>query len=194
MRRKRSSRTLFKRYTGRLPVLKFIPVCWTFARKRTARNWSVSIWTISRHLTHCTSTIFSSVCYSLIIPSPCSVLNHGTQEANTDLSSLPSEQWLNTFDTNIHPLFYICKARAFSLHVDYLPSLCVSRRPYRRCRMARPSRSMRPSTWLSVIQSYSTTPPRKVLSSHSCAHSATRSSARRVLGATPLPQVRFGPL
>ncbi|PCH33883.1 NAD(P)-binding protein [Wolfiporia cocos MD-104 SS10] len=38
------------------------------------------------------------------------VLNHGTQYANTDLTTLPSEQWHNTFDTNIHAFFYICKA------------------------------------------------------------------------------------
>ncbi|TCD67095.1 hypothetical protein EIP91_000558 [Steccherinum ochraceum] len=43
------------------------------------------------------------------------ILNHGTQEANTDLPTLSSEQWLNTFDTNIHPLFYICKAAVPSM-------------------------------------------------------------------------------
>ncbi|KAI0673395.1 NAD-P-binding protein [Trametes maxima] len=38
------------------------------------------------------------------------VLNHGTQNANTDLSSLPTEQWHEVFDTNIHSCFYLTKA------------------------------------------------------------------------------------
>ncbi|CDO73479.1 hypothetical protein BN946_scf185013.g114 [Trametes cinnabarina] len=38
------------------------------------------------------------------------VLNHGTQNANTYLPSLPTEQWHETFNTNIHSFFYICKA------------------------------------------------------------------------------------
>ncbi|OCH94753.1 NAD(P)-binding protein [Obba rivulosa] len=38
------------------------------------------------------------------------VLNHGTQNANSDLPSLPTEQWHDIFDTNIHSFFYICKA------------------------------------------------------------------------------------
>jgi len=38
------------------------------------------------------------------------VLNHGTQNANTYLPTLSTEQWHNTFDTNIHSFFYICKA------------------------------------------------------------------------------------
>ncbi|KAI0715343.1 NAD-P-binding protein [Earliella scabrosa] len=38
------------------------------------------------------------------------VLNHGTQNANEYLPTLPTEQWLQTFDTNIHSFFYICKA------------------------------------------------------------------------------------
>ena len=36
-----------------------------------------------------------------------SVLNHGTQNANEYLPTLPTEQWLQTFDTNIHSFFYI---------------------------------------------------------------------------------------
>lgn len=39
-----------------------------------------------------------------------SVLNHGTQNANTYLPTLPTEQWHETFATNIHSFFYICKA------------------------------------------------------------------------------------
>ncbi|OJT15796.1 Glucose and ribitol dehydrogenase [Trametes pubescens] len=38
------------------------------------------------------------------------ILNHGTQQANIDLASLPTEQWHDTFNTNIHSFFYICKA------------------------------------------------------------------------------------
>ncbi|TFK92791.1 NAD-P-binding protein [Polyporus arcularius HHB13444] len=38
------------------------------------------------------------------------VLNHGTQNANKNLPDLPTEQWHETFDTNIHSFFYICKA------------------------------------------------------------------------------------
>ncbi|KAI0332015.1 NAD-P-binding protein [Cubamyces sp. BRFM 1775] len=38
------------------------------------------------------------------------VLNHGTQNANTYLPSLPTEQWHDTFNTNMHSFFYICKA------------------------------------------------------------------------------------
>ncbi|KAI8980752.1 NAD-P-binding protein [Trametes punicea] len=38
------------------------------------------------------------------------VLNHGTQNANTYLPSLPTDQWHETFNTNIHSFFYICKA------------------------------------------------------------------------------------
>ena len=40
------------------------------------------------------------------------VLNHGTQQAVKYLPELPTQQWLETFDTNIHSFFYICKVRA----------------------------------------------------------------------------------
>lgn len=36
-------------------------------------------------------------------------MNHGTQNANTDLPTLPTEQWHDTFETNIHSFFYLCK-------------------------------------------------------------------------------------
>jgi NAD(P)-dependent dehydrogenase (short-subunit alcohol dehydrogenase family) len=39
-----------------------------------------------------------------------SILNHGTQQANTDLATLSSQQWHDVFDTNIHSFFYITKA------------------------------------------------------------------------------------
>jgi NAD(P)-dependent dehydrogenase (short-subunit alcohol dehydrogenase family) len=38
------------------------------------------------------------------------ILNHGTQQANTDLATLSSQQWHDVFDTNIHSFFYITKA------------------------------------------------------------------------------------
>lgn len=38
------------------------------------------------------------------------ILNHGTQQANTDITTLSSEQWHNVFDTNIHSFFYLSKA------------------------------------------------------------------------------------
>jgi len=38
------------------------------------------------------------------------ILNHGTQQANTDITTLSSEQWRNVFDTNIHSFFYLSKA------------------------------------------------------------------------------------
>ena len=38
------------------------------------------------------------------------VLNHATQETiDGDIAELPEEQWINTFNTNIHPFFYIAK-------------------------------------------------------------------------------------
>ncbi|KAI0320716.1 NAD-P-binding protein [Amylostereum chailletii] len=37
-------------------------------------------------------------------------LNQGTQMAVTDLTKLPSSQWRDTFDTNIHSNFYITQA------------------------------------------------------------------------------------
>jgi len=38
------------------------------------------------------------------------VLNHGIQQANEDLPTLPTQQWHDVFDTNIHSFFYITKA------------------------------------------------------------------------------------
>jgi len=38
------------------------------------------------------------------------VLNHGTQEVQTDFNDISADQWLNTFDVNIHGHFYTCKA------------------------------------------------------------------------------------
>ncbi|KAI0045199.1 NAD-P-binding protein [Auriscalpium vulgare] len=36
-------------------------------------------------------------------------LNHGRQMANTDITTLSSENWHETFDTNMHSFFYIVK-------------------------------------------------------------------------------------
>ncbi|KAG8898775.1 hypothetical protein FRB99_007175 [Tulasnella sp. 403] len=38
------------------------------------------------------------------------VLNHGIQHVQKDIEELSPEQWLNTFDVNIHPHFYIVHA------------------------------------------------------------------------------------
>lgn len=38
------------------------------------------------------------------------ILNHGTQNACTDITKLSSEQWLDTFNTNIHSFFFLSKA------------------------------------------------------------------------------------
>jgi NAD(P)-dependent dehydrogenase (short-subunit alcohol dehydrogenase family) len=38
------------------------------------------------------------------------ILNHGTQQAQTDIADLTHEQWRDVFDTNIHSFFYITKA------------------------------------------------------------------------------------
>ncbi|KAI1793815.1 NAD(P)-binding protein [Ganoderma leucocontextum] len=38
------------------------------------------------------------------------VLNHGTQKASKYLPTLSTQQWHETFATNIHSFFYICKA------------------------------------------------------------------------------------
>ncbi|KAA1467956.1 NAD-P-binding protein [Dentipellis sp. KUC8613] len=37
------------------------------------------------------------------------VLNHGVQKANTDIATLPSEQWHETFQTNVNSFFYMVK-------------------------------------------------------------------------------------
>ncbi len=38
------------------------------------------------------------------------VNNAGTQYPNEDITTLSDEQWLNTFDVNIHPMFFLIKA------------------------------------------------------------------------------------
>ncbi len=38
------------------------------------------------------------------------VNNAGTQYPNEDITTLSDEQWLNTFDVNIHPMFFLTKA------------------------------------------------------------------------------------
>ena len=37
------------------------------------------------------------------------VLNHGTQKVQQDITDIPDEQWINTFNTNIHPFFFLSK-------------------------------------------------------------------------------------
>jgi len=36
-------------------------------------------------------------------------LNHGTQVMKESIDELSEDQWVNTFNTNIHPFFYLCK-------------------------------------------------------------------------------------
>ncbi|KAG9047137.1 hypothetical protein FS837_002968 [Tulasnella sp. UAMH 9824] len=38
------------------------------------------------------------------------VLNHGTQDVQKEFSELSADQWLNTFNVNIHPHFFITQA------------------------------------------------------------------------------------
>ena len=38
------------------------------------------------------------------------ILNHGLQDVQSDFENISADQWLNTFDVNIHPHFYITKA------------------------------------------------------------------------------------
>lgn len=57
---------------------------------------------------------------------PCSVLNHGTQNAVTDVTELGSEQWLRTFDTNIHSFFYIVKAAVPHLEKSPYPTIAFN--------------------------------------------------------------------
>ena len=46
------------------------------------------------------------------------VNNAGTQYPNEDLTTLSDEQWLNTFDTNIHSIFFLTKAALPHLKED----------------------------------------------------------------------------
>ncbi len=36
--------------------------------------------------------------------------NAAYQMMQQDITDIPTEQWLKTFDTNIHPMFYLSKA------------------------------------------------------------------------------------
>ncbi|KIJ54057.1 hypothetical protein M422DRAFT_25031 [Sphaerobolus stellatus SS14] len=58
------------------------------------------------------------------------VLNHGTQRAVPDLTDLPSDQWLETFETNIHPFFYTCKAALPKMPKGGSIILCASINPF----------------------------------------------------------------
>lgn len=51
------------------------------------------------------------------------VLNHGNQNAVSDITELSSEQWRDTFDTNIHPFFYITKAAVPHLAKSPTPTI-----------------------------------------------------------------------
>ncbi|KAG9019241.1 hypothetical protein FRB90_004803 [Tulasnella sp. 427] len=38
------------------------------------------------------------------------ILNHGTQEVQKEFSELSADQWINTFNVNIHPFFFLTQA------------------------------------------------------------------------------------
>ncbi|KAM5530600.1 hypothetical protein V8D89_015608 [Ganoderma adspersum] len=48
------------------------------------------------------------------------VLNHGTQQANKYLPTLSTQQWHETFATNVHSFFHICKALIGNAAVPHL--------------------------------------------------------------------------
>ena len=51
------------------------------------------------------------------------VLNHAVQNAVTDVLHLSGEQWRDTFNTNIHPFFYISKAAVPHLERSPFPTI-----------------------------------------------------------------------
>ena len=53
---------------------------------------------VQKHLDHFGGQLDTLIC------------NHGNQNAISDITDLDTKQWLDTFDTNIHPFFYLTKA------------------------------------------------------------------------------------
>jgi len=58
------------------------------------------------------------------------VLNHGTQEMREDISEIAEDQWLNTFNTNIHPFFFLSKYTLPHLSRGDSIITCASVNPY----------------------------------------------------------------
>ncbi|KAI5117828.1 hypothetical protein M0805_003306 [Coniferiporia weirii] len=57
------------------------------------------------------------------------ILNHGTQESNDSLPTVPSDQWKDVFDTNIHSFFYTTKAALPHMREQSTIVLCASVNP-----------------------------------------------------------------
>ncbi|TAQ90184.1 hypothetical protein B7494_g1486 [Chlorociboria aeruginascens] len=58
------------------------------------------------------------------------VLNHGRQMMKETIAELSEEQWLDTFDTNIHPFFYLSKYTLPHLARGSTIITCASVNPY----------------------------------------------------------------
>jgi len=58
------------------------------------------------------------------------VLNHGTQTMVDDISELSEDTWLNTFNTNIHPFFFLSKYVLPTMKRGDTIITCASVNPY----------------------------------------------------------------
>jgi len=58
------------------------------------------------------------------------VLNHGTQTMKDDISEISEEQWLDTFNTNIHPFFFLSKYTLPHMKSGDTIITCASVNPY----------------------------------------------------------------
>jgi len=58
------------------------------------------------------------------------VLNHGFQNMVESIDDLDETQWLKTFDTNIHPFFYLSKYVVPHMHPGDTVITCASVNPY----------------------------------------------------------------
>lgn len=54
------------------------------------------------------------------------MLNHGTQHAVPDILQLSAAQWRDTFDTNVHPFFYLAQAAVPHLARAPFPTITVN--------------------------------------------------------------------
>lgn len=58
------------------------------------------------------------------------VLNHGTQTMKESISELSEDQWLDTFNTNIHPFFFLSKYTLPQMKSGDTIITCASVNPY----------------------------------------------------------------
>ncbi|TVY71501.1 putative oxidoreductase, partial [Lachnellula suecica] len=58
------------------------------------------------------------------------VLNHGTQTMKESISELSEEQWIDTFNTNIHPFFFLSKYALPHMKSGDSIITCASVNPY----------------------------------------------------------------